>query len=48
MEKRRKIKVDKKELEQLGFTFLRFDDLDIKFKMEKVIVDIKKWIEENQ
>jgi very-short-patch-repair endonuclease len=35
-------------LEMLGLTFLRFDDLDIKFKMENVLVDIKKWIEGKQ
>ena len=36
------------ELEELGLSFLRFDDLDIKFKMDTVISDIKKWIEDHQ
>jgi very-short-patch-repair endonuclease len=36
------------KLEGLGFSFLRFNDLDAKFKMEKVLDEIKKWIEDNQ
>ena len=36
------------ELEGLGLSFLRFDDLDVKFKIEKVLSEIKNWIEEHQ
>jgi very-short-patch-repair endonuclease len=32
------------ELERLGLSFLRFDDLDIKFKMDYVLKKIKYWI----
>ncbi len=35
------------ELERLGFSFLRFDDLDVKFRMEKVLEKIKNWIAEH-
>ncbi len=34
-------------LESLGVQFLRFDDLDVKFKMEEVLKSIEKWIKEN-
>jgi len=36
------------ELESLGLSFLRFDDLDIKFKMEEVLEKIKNWIVEHE
>jgi len=39
---------DKKRQEELGLSFLRFDDLDVKFKMDKVVNEIKKWIEDHQ
>ncbi len=45
--KEEKDKIRQSELEQLGMSFLRFDDLDIKFKMEEVLSEIKKWIEEH-
>ena len=34
------------ELERLGLSFLRFDDLDIKFQMDYVLKKIKDWIVE--
>jgi len=33
-----------KEIEKYEIEFLRFDDLEIKFQMEKVLTEIKKWI----
>jgi len=45
-----KISYDKsrqKKLEALGIRFLRFDDLDVKQKIETVLGEIKRWIEEN-
>ncbi len=45
-----KISYDKsrqKKLEALGIRFLRFDDLDVKQKIETVLAEIKRWIEEN-
>lgn len=36
------------ELERLGLSFLRFDDLDIKFKMDEVLKKIKDWIVESE
>jgi len=41
-----KDKMRQKELEQFGLSFLRFDDLDIKFKMDEVLRKIKIWITE--
>ena len=35
-----------KRLESLGVHFLRFDDLDVKFKMEEVLKVIEKWIKD--
>ena len=46
--KEEKDKKRQKELEESGLSFLRFDDLAIKFKMEEVISKIKNWIEEHQ
>ena len=34
------------ELKQIGLSFLRFDDLDIKFRMEEVLTKIRTWIVE--
>lgn len=34
-------------LEKLGIRFLRFDDLDVKFQMEKVLETIRRWIREH-
>jgi very-short-patch-repair endonuclease len=42
--KEEKDKSRQEELEGLGLTFLRFDDLDVKFKMVNVLADIMKWI----
>ncbi|MGA9291185.1 MAG: endonuclease domain-containing protein [Ignavibacteriaceae bacterium] len=36
------------ELERLGLSFLRFDDLDVKFKMDEVLNAIKNWIEKHE
>ena len=35
------------KLEQFGITFLRFDDLDVKFQIDKVLKSIEEWIEKN-
>jgi epoxyqueuosine reductase len=45
-----KIEYDKfrqKKLEALGIRFLRFDDLDVKQKIENVIEEIRNWINAN-
>jgi very-short-patch-repair endonuclease len=36
-----------KRLNELGVTVLRFDDLDVRHKLGKVIESIEKWIDEN-
>lgn len=36
-----------KRLNELGVTVLRFDDLDVRHKLDKVIESIEKWIYEN-
>ena len=40
------LKRDKK-LNQLGVTVLRFDDLDVRYKLDKVLEAIEKWVDEN-
>ena len=35
-----------KRLESLGVHFLRFDDLEVKFKMEEVLKAIENWIKD--
>jgi very-short-patch-repair endonuclease len=42
----RDIRKDKK-LNDLGVTVLRFDDLEIIHKLDKVVESIEKWIDEN-
>jgi len=37
-----------KRLNELGIAVLRFDDLDIVYKLDKVIEKIEKWIDENE
>ncbi|MCL4547483.1 MAG: endonuclease domain-containing protein [Bacteroidetes bacterium] len=37
-----------KKLESLGVRFLRFDDSEVRFKLDKVVSDIEKWIDENK
>jgi len=37
-----------KKLNSLGVTVLRFDDLDVRYKMDEVLEKIKKWILENR
>jgi len=37
-----------KRLEQLGVTFLRFEDLDVKFKMERVLSTIDNCIQKHE
>ena len=42
---------DKKKdnrLKKLGVTVLRFDDLDVRYKLDKVLQAIEKWIDENK
>ena len=36
-----------KRLNELGVTVLRFDDLDVRHKLDKVLESIEKWIDEN-
>jgi very-short-patch-repair endonuclease len=36
-----------KRLNELGVTVLRFDDLDVRHKLDKVVESIEKWIDEN-
>jgi very-short-patch-repair endonuclease len=36
-----------KRLNQLGVTVLRFDDLDVRYDLEKVLERIEGWIKEN-
>lgn len=42
-----KDKVRDVRLNQFGVTVLRFDDLDIKYNLEKVLKEIEEWIDEN-
>jgi len=45
-----KIKKDEsrdKRLKQLGVTVLRFDDLHVRYDLEKVLQEIEKWIQKN-
>jgi very-short-patch-repair endonuclease len=35
-----------KRLSELGVTVLRFDDLDVRHKLDKVLESIEKWIDE--
>ena len=44
---REKDKRKDKRLNKLGVTVLRFDDLDIVYKLDNVIEKIEKWIDEN-
>lgn len=37
-----------KRLIELGVTVLRFDDLDIVYKLDKVLEKIEKWVDENE
>ena len=36
-----------KRLNRLGVTVLRFDDLDVRYDLEKVVDKIEEWIKEN-
>ena len=36
------------KLEGVGLRFLRLDDLDVKFQIEKVLVTIRQWIEQHK
>ena len=36
-----------KRLNELGVTVLRFDDLDVRYKLDKVLETIEKWIDDN-
>jgi very-short-patch-repair endonuclease len=35
------------KLEEWGITFLRFDDLEVKFQIDKVLKCIEEWIDNN-
>jgi very-short-patch-repair endonuclease len=37
-----------KRLNELGVTVLRFDDMDIVYKLDKVLEKIERWIDENE
>ena len=37
-----------KKIESYGVKFLRFDDLEVRYKMEKVLERIGSWIDENK
>ena len=43
----RRDKLKDKRLKELGVSLLRFDDLDIIYKLDKVIESIEKWIDDN-
>lgn len=43
-----KDKIKDKRLNELGVTVLRFDDLDIVYKLDKVLEQIEKWIDKNE
>jgi very-short-patch-repair endonuclease len=43
-----KYKRRQEELEQVGLSFLRFDDLEVKFMMDEVLKRIEKWIVEHE
>ena len=36
------------KLEGVGLRFLRLDDLDVKFQIDKVLVTIRQWIEQHK
>ena len=42
-----KDKIRDVRLNQLGITVLRFDDLDVRYNLEKVLKTIELWIDEN-
>lgn len=42
-----KDKLKDKRLNKFGITVLRFDDLDVRHKLEQVLQTIEKWIDEN-
>jgi very-short-patch-repair endonuclease len=42
-----KDKLRDKRLNKFGITVLRFDDLDVRYKLEQVLQTIEKWIDEN-
>ena len=37
-----------KRLNELGVTVLRFDDMEVRYQLEKVIKKIEEWIDENK
>ena len=42
-----KDKLRDKRLNELGVTVLRFDDMEVKHQLDKVIEKIERWIDEN-
>ena len=47
MFKEKRDKIRQQRLEELGETVLRFDDLDVKFRMEAVLNRIREWIQQH-
>ena len=46
--KEKRDKERQQRLEELGIRFLRFDDLDVKFQMDKVLDTIREWAEREE
>jgi very-short-patch-repair endonuclease len=42
-----RVKKKDKRLNELGVRVLRFDDLDVRYKLDKVLQKIEKWIDDN-
>ena len=42
-----KDKIRDKRLNKFGITVLRFDDLDVRYKLEQILQTIERWIDEN-
>ena len=42
-----KDKIRDKRLNKFAITVLRFDDLDVRYKLEQVLQTIERWIDEN-
>ncbi len=39
--------IRQKEIEKYGISFLRFDEIDIYYKLDSVMTTIEKWVEDN-
>jgi very-short-patch-repair endonuclease len=40
--------IRQKRLESLGVRFLRFDSMDVRYKLDKVVNTIEEWIDKNK